>query len=99
MCLPSNGGCDELTHRLKFDVDNDLIQIDNKEFGLVRLGRIESIHDDFDSILLEKLAAKNATCFEKAEKSDSLTEHYEAMKKMQKDLENKIRNAKNGNQV
>ena len=99
MCSPSNGGCDELTRRLKFDVDNDLIQIDNKEFGLVRVGRIESIHNDCDSILLEKLAAKKATCFEKAEKSDSLTEHYEAMKKMQKDLENKIRNAKNGNQV
>jgi hypothetical protein len=99
VCSPSNGGCDELTRRIKYDVDNDFIKIDDKKFGLVRVGRIESIHDDCDSILLENLAAQKGISYDKAEKCDSLAEYYEELKRIQKDLENKIKKAENGKQV
>jgi len=97
VCAPSNGGCDVLARRLKFEVDNDLIQIDDKEFGLVRVGITESIHNDVGSIWLGTLAAKMV---ENAKKEiDSLNEHYEAIKKMQTDLEIKIKNTDDKNQV
>ncbi len=99
VCSPSNGGCDELTRRIKYDVDNDFIKIDDKKFGLVRVGRIESIHDDCDSILLENLAAQKAISYDKAEKCDSLAEYYEELKRIKKDLENKIKKSENAKQV
>ena len=95
VCAPSNGGCDVLARRLKFEVDNDLIQIDDKEFGLVRVGVTESIHNDIGSILLEKLAARLA---EKKE-IDSLNEDYDAIKKRETNLENQIKNTDDKNQV
>ena len=90
VCSPSNGGCDELARRLKHDIDKDLIQVGDKEFALVRIGRMESIHDDCDSIVLENLVKKKTVNIEEAKRNESLSIHYESLKATEKNLQQKI---------
>ena len=91
VCSPSNGGCDELARRLKHDIDKDLIQVGDKEFALVRIGRMESIHGDCESIMIDRLVKKKAITFER---SDSLTNHYKDLEIKEKNIKNKIDIAK-----
>jgi hypothetical protein len=99
VCSPSNGGCDELARRLKRDIDNNLIQIQNREYGIVRIGRTESIHRDCDSISFDHLVRKkfetqNLIGLENC--SNSVQAHFESIITKEKNLKMKLELAKNG---
>ena len=99
VCSPSNGGCDELARRLKHEIEKNLIEIDDKEFGLVRIGRAEGIHEDCESILIDNLVKKKTISNEQFQKSDSLSKHYEGIKSKEKSFKEQIEAAKNSSNL
>jgi hypothetical protein len=97
ICSPSNGGCDELTRRIKILKDSkysNLNTLNKKDFTIVRVGRSESIHKDSDDFNLEQLCKKK---FEEllrkkqCEKSSSLHEHFKTLQNTENTLIKKIK--------
>ncbi|RNA26770.1 putative helicase senataxin [Brachionus plicatilis] len=83
ICSPSNGGCDELTRRIKKLKEQTWSAIYERvlqrEAKVVRVGRTESIHKDCEEMTLDflyKKAFDQLMMEKKTTKSESLTSHY-----------------------
>ena len=95
MCSLSNGVCDELARRLKHEIENNLIEIDDQEFGLVRIGRAEGIREDCESIMIDNLVKNKTISNEQFQKCDSLSKYYEDTKAKEKSFKEQIQATKN----
>ncbi|CAF1098735.1 unnamed protein product [Brachionus calyciflorus] len=104
ICSPSNGGCDELTRRIKTLRDkknssiNELVM--KRECNIVRVGRNDSIHRDCEEITLEYLFKKklDQLIFEKkSEKSESLSSHFKSLQQTEKMLTSRVKAFKMAN--
>lgn len=102
ICSPSNGGCDELTRRIKHLKTKShsslhMLSRDTSGFNIVRVGRPDSIHQDCQDIALDNLAKtkiEELVCRKHSEKSDSLMDHYNHLKTTEINLVKKINNLK-----
>lgn len=99
ICSPSNGGCDELTRRLKqARIDRSsafhaLEQQQKRRLSIIRIGRVESIHADCDDVGFDQMvkAKIDELAFKKqSEKSVSLKENYNSLLNTEKNLRKKI---------
>lgn len=104
ICSPSNGGCDELTRRIKSLItkkNSNLSTFEMKrDFNLVRIGRSDNIHRDCEDVTLDILSRKKLdelVCNKQMEKSNSLQEHYKHLKNTEQILSKKIKALKTGN--
>jgi hypothetical protein len=98
ICSPSNGGCDELTRRLKAHRDHhktkSFLSYSNKEFQIVRLGRTESMHRDCEQVYFENLVRiklDELVRKKELEKSSSLKSHYVELETKENILKKKIK--------
>lgn len=102
ICSPSNGGCDELTRRLKklkTKKNSSLQAIEQAKgsFRIVRIGRSDNIHRDCEEFMFESLLKSKIdelTCKKQSEKSKSLAEHYKSLKNTEVILTKKIQAVK-----
>lgn len=98
ICSPSNGGCDELTRRLKAHRDHhktkSFLSYSNKEFLIVRLGRTESMHRDCEQVYFDnlvKIKLDELIRKKELEKSSSLKSHYVELETKENILRKKIK--------
>lgn len=106
ICSPSNGGCDELTRRLKHSRNTDrssaLYAIHHGQAGsssslsgvrIVRVGRSEGIHSDCDDVGFEsmvKIKMDELMCKRQADRSSSWMQHYNELVMAERTLKMKI---------
>lgn len=99
ICSPSNGGCDELTRRLKQmrkDRTSAIHAIESwrgHRFNIIRVGRADSIHSDCDDVGFEamvKAKVDQLICKKQSERSSSLAEHYNTLLTTENNLRKKI---------
>ena len=55
---PSNGGCDELARRIIAWKGKKMSENNSVQLNIVRVGRLEKIHDDCDDFVLDNLVKK-----------------------------------------
>ena len=88
ICSPSNGGCDELTRRLKQlrkDRTSALHAVESmrgSKLSIVRVGRSESIHADCDDVVFEVMVKgkiDELMMKKQSERSNSLSDHYHTL--------------------
>lgn len=97
ICSPSNGGCDELTRRIKALKESkysNLNTLNKKDFTIVRVGRSESIHKDSDDFNLDFLCKKKFEDLlrkKQCEKSSSLHDHFKTLQNTENTLIKKIK--------
>lgn len=100
ICSPSNGGCDELTRRLKkmrHDRTSVFHAIENSRghrFNIIRVGRTDSIHSDCDDVgfdAMVKAKMDQLICKKQSERSSSLMEHYNTLITTENNLRKKIK--------
>lgn len=91
ICSPSNGGCDELTRRLKVLRKDRTSALQN--LTIVRVGRNENIHTDCDDVgfdAMVKAKIDELICKKQLEKTSSLKDHYNTLLSTERNLKKKI---------
>lgn len=108
ICSPSNGGCDELTRRIKLMRKDRTSALHNIEaqrghrFCIIRVGRSDSIHSDCDDVgfdAMVKTKIDQLICKKQSERSRSLMEHYNHLLTTENNLRKKIQMLKSGSSV
>lgn len=110
ICSPSNGGCDELTRRIKMlrhERTSALHAFENwrgHRFSIVRVGRADSIRsandgDDVGFDAMVKSRIDQLICKKQSERSSSLMEHYKTLITAENNLRKKIQMLKSSSSV